>query len=105
MRIMESSFLGITFAAAVLASAGQGAAAEGPTSGPKNDSVDFANHVMPLLSKLGCNQAKCHGSMKGKGGFTLSMFGSNPAEDYSALTRAAWAAVSTRWNHTKAWFC
>ncbi len=53
------------------------------------NSVYFLRDVMPLLNKLGCNQAKCHGSLQGKGGFQLSMFASNPADDYSALTKAA----------------
>ena len=53
------------------------------------NSVFFLRDVMPLLNKLGCNQAKCHGSLQGKGGFQLSMFASNPADDYSALTKAA----------------
>jgi Protein of unknown function (DUF1553)/Protein of unknown function (DUF1549)/Bacterial Ig-like domain (group 2) len=89
MRINGHSFLVITIAFASVASAGPGAATEGPPTGPQNESVDFVNHVMPLLHKLGCNQAKCHGSLKEKSGFALSMFGSNPADDYSALTKAA----------------
>jgi hypothetical protein len=28
---------------------------------------------MPVINKLGCNQAECHGSRKGKGGFGFSM--------------------------------
>jgi hypothetical protein len=89
MNIKESSLLVVTLAVSGLVSAGRDAAAQGPVGGPKNDSVDFVNHVMPLLNKLGCNQAKCHGSLQGKGGFQLSMFGANPADDYSVLTRAA----------------
>jgi hypothetical protein len=89
MGIKGSSFLVLTLAVSGLVLARRDAAAEGPAGGPKNNSVDFVNHVMPLLNKLGCNQAKCHGSLQGKGGFQLSMFGANPADDYSALTRAA----------------
>jgi hypothetical protein len=41
------------------------------------------------VSRLGCNQAACHGSAKGKGGLRLSMFGAEPDFDYEALTRAS----------------
>ena len=30
---------------------------------------DFQKHVIPLLGKLGCSSAKCHGSFQGAGGF------------------------------------
>ena len=33
---------------------------------------DFQKHVVPLLGKLGCSSAKCHGSFQGQGGFRLS---------------------------------
>ena len=36
---------------------------------------DFQRHVVPLLGRLGCNAAKCHGSFQGQGGFRLSLFG------------------------------
>jgi hypothetical protein len=49
--------------------------------------VDFASSVMPLLSRLGCNQTACHGSMRGKGGMKMSMFGGDAAEDWAVLTR------------------
>ena len=52
------------------------------------DSADFLHDVMPLVSRLGCNSAACHGSQKGKGGLTFSMFGADPLADYDALTRA-----------------
>ena len=36
---------------------------------------DFQRHVVPLLGRLGCNSAKCHGSFQGQGDFRLSLFG------------------------------
>ena len=36
---------------------------------------DFQKHVVPLLGRLGCNSATCHGSFQGQGGFQLSLFG------------------------------
>src|SRR5436853_43651 len=49
--------------------------------------VDFERHVMGLLGRTGCNSGSCHGSFQGKGGFRLSLFGYDPAKDFTALTR------------------
>ena len=38
---------------------------------------DFQKHVIPLLGKLGCSSAKCHGSFQGQGDFRLSLFVNN----------------------------
>lgn len=46
---------------------------------------DFQRHVAPLLGRLGCNSAKCHGSFQGKGDFRLSLFGFDFQSDHSAL--------------------
>lgn len=51
--------------------------------------VSFTVDVMPLLGSLGCNATACHGSPAGKGGLRLSMFGADPEQDYTALTRSA----------------
>lgn len=56
----------------------------------KDDSAAFASDVMPLLSRLGCNQSSCHGSAKGKNGLKLSMFGAEPDADYAAVTKSAY---------------
>ncbi len=50
-------------------------------------SIDFAYHVQPLLSKLGCNMGACHASQHGKGGFILSVFGFEPSKDHQAITK------------------
>lgn len=47
---------------------------------------NFANDVVPLLSKFGCNSSGCHGKAEGQNGFKLSVFGFDPAADYQALT-------------------
>src|SRR5215212_6791752 len=60
------------------------------TSVPGQESlerVDFERHVMGLFSKTGCNNASCHGSFQGKGGFRLSLFGFDPDKDFWAVTR------------------
>jgi hypothetical protein len=51
--------------------------------------VHFANDVVPLLSKLGCNSGGCHGKAAGQNGFKLSVFGFDPAADYNALVKEA----------------
>src|SRR5262249_30725137 len=35
----------------------------------------FRNHVIPVLTKIGCNSGACHGALAGKGGFKLSLRG------------------------------
>jgi hypothetical protein len=55
------------------------------------ETVDFERHVMGLFSKAGCNNGSCHGSFQGKGGFRLSLFGYDPAKDFTTLTRDAMA--------------
>lgn len=49
--------------------------------------IGFAEHVSPLLSKLGCNLGACHASQYGKGGFVLSVFGFEPEKDREAIAR------------------
>ncbi len=43
-------------------------------------------HVMPTISKLGCNAGTCHGSAQGKNGFKLSLRGYDPVFDHLSLT-------------------
>ena len=49
----------------------------------------FRNHVIPVLTKAGCNQGACHGALAGKGGFKLTLRGYDPEVDYDTLTRQA----------------
>ena len=51
--------------------------------------VDFANEIVPLLSRLGCNSGGCHGKASGQNGFKLSLFGFDPEFDYDAIVLAA----------------
>jgi len=89
MRRQTVSVSLLTFALAALVSADIDVSAQEPADGSKNGSLHFVNDVMPLLSKFGCNDTKCHGSSKGKSGFKLSMFGSELGEDFAALTKSA----------------
>lgn len=47
----------------------------------------FSRHVVPILSKLGCNAGACHGAVQGKAGFRLSLFGVDPRQDHERLVR------------------
>lgn len=49
--------------------------------------VDFQHDIMPVLTKFGCNSGACHGAAIGRGGFKLSLYGGNSAEDYEAIVR------------------
>ena len=51
--------------------------------------VHFANDIVPLFSKLGCNSGGCHGKASGQNGFKLSVFGFDPEADYNALVKEA----------------
>jgi hypothetical protein len=47
--------------------------------------VSFVREVEPILTKAGCNSGGCHGAQHGRGGFKLSLFGFDPAFDYSQI--------------------
>jgi hypothetical protein len=53
--------------------------------GAKLHEIDFQRHVLPLLSRYGCNAGTCHGSFQGRGGFRLSLFGHSPKADFDAI--------------------
>ncbi len=55
--------------------------------GKEASPVRFRADVMPVLSSVGCNTGKCHGSASGKDGFRLSLFGYDPAGDHFRITR------------------
>lgn len=56
--------------------------------GRATNEIDFDTQVIPVLTKTGCNAAACHGAAAGRGGFYLSLFGSNPTHDYEQIVRA-----------------
>src|SRR5579872_593061 len=47
----------------------------------------FRNDVIPVMTKVGCNQGACHGALAGKSGFKLTLRGYDPDVDYDTLTR------------------
>ncbi|MFO0903765.1 MAG: DUF1549 domain-containing protein [Pirellulales bacterium] len=49
--------------------------------------ISFHLDVMPVFARAGCNTGSCHGAARGKDGFRLSLFGFDPAGDYTRVTR------------------
>jgi len=50
-----------------------------------DETPDFQKHVVPLMSRLGCNGRACHGSFQGAGGLQLSLFGYDFKMDHEGL--------------------
>ena len=46
------------------------------------DPISFDFEVLPTLTRAGCNAGSCHGAAAGRGGFHLSLWGSNPSADH-----------------------
>lgn len=46
---------------------------------------DFRVDILPILISQGCSSAECHGGATGKGGFKLSLFGTDPLQDYRSI--------------------
>lgn len=69
------------------------------TVAPRDDRPwDFAQDVVPILTRAGCNTGNCHGRADGQNGFHLSLFGYDPKGDYEAITRGADGRRITRIN-------
>lgn len=50
--------------------------------------ASFDTEIIPVLTKAGCNAGACHGAAAGRGGFHLSLWGTDPAADYEAIVHA-----------------
>ena len=57
--------------------------------------VGFENEIVRVLTKHGCNTSDCHGSVKGKGGFKLSLNGLQPQTDYGWIVEGGEYQVLT----------
>ncbi|MEN9573249.1 MAG: hypothetical protein RL514_1104 [Verrucomicrobiota bacterium] len=51
--------------------------------------LNFANSIVPIFTKGGCNGGGCHGKSGGQNGFRLSLLGFEPQEDYEYLVKEA----------------
>ena len=49
--------------------------------------VHFANQIVPIFTKYGCNSGGCHGKSGGQNGFRLSLLGFEPSDDYEWLVK------------------
>lgn len=49
--------------------------------------LNFRRDILPILTKGGCNGGGCHGKLGGRGGFHLSLFGFDPANDYDSIVK------------------
>jgi hypothetical protein len=65
--------------------AGHGVRAAEPVDAGEGRRLHFANDIVPLLTRFGCNSGGCHGKASGQNGFKLSLFGFDPAFDHAAL--------------------
>lgn len=76
------SFGSVAMADEVIAPASQRFASKEVSEVP-----NFQQHVVPLLSRMGCNGRACHGSFQGQGGFRLSLFGYDFKLDHEGLAK------------------
>jgi hypothetical protein len=51
--------------------------------------INFANQIVPIFTKAGCNGGGCHGKSAGQNGFRLSLLGFEPTEDFEHLVKEA----------------
>ncbi len=49
--------------------------------------INFANQIVPVFTKFGCNSGGCHGKASGQNGFKLSLLGFEPGEDFEHLVK------------------
>src|SRR5262245_49174343 len=52
----------------------------------KAESPSFRRHVIPLVTRTGCNARECHGAFAGQGGLSLSLFGYDFEKDHQEIT-------------------
>ncbi len=56
-------------------------------AGETQQRISFPNKIVPIFTKLGCNNGACHGKSTGQNGFKLSLLGFEPGEDYEYLVK------------------
>jgi len=55
----------------------------------------FVRDIGGILTKRGCNDSECHGGVKGRGGFRLSVYGIYPREDHKWIVEGGTFRVLT----------
>ncbi len=61
----------------------------------RNRAFQFAWDIGEVLTRRGCNDIACHGSVVGRGGFKLSVDGRYPEEDYNWILKGGIYTVFT----------
>ena len=77
---------------AVITAAAEGATATFPVKiegAGTRQPMNFANQIVPVFTKAGCNSGGCHGKSGGQNGFRLSLLGFEPGEDYEHIVKEA----------------
>ena len=89
MKLLFLFFLTAALAASAEDSSEPKSAGERLGSLQKAESPSFRRHIVPLVSRAGCNGRECHGAFSGQGGFSLSLFGYDFEKDHEEMTRDA----------------
>ena len=84
--ILIVGFLPLLWAAATEGDGGARSTGAGPTAAGAA-TPDFSTEILPLLTRIGCNNGQCHGASGRKAGFALSLRGYDPDSDFDALVR------------------
>ncbi len=84
-RSFLARVMAVFAAACVALSPGGDTLAEDGRDRETTATVDFENDLIPVFTRFGCNTGACHGAAIGRGGFKLSLFGSNPDADHEAI--------------------
>src|SRR5438128_174960 len=84
-NLVISTVLGVL----LVASAAMAAPTTRPIAADGGKPINFANQVVPIFTKTGCNSGGCHGKSGGQNGFALSLLGFVPEMDYAALVKEA----------------
>src|SRR6185437_6612312 len=102
MRSLKFARTAASLASLVVLAVFTSASADGAASAPANtlqtpsqrfsdlsqaSDVSYRRHLIPLLARVGCSARECHGSFQGRGGFQLSLFGSEWEADFAQLTQ------------------
>jgi hypothetical protein len=61
----------------------------GASAAPQEQLLNFANDIVPILTKGSCNSGGCHGKASGQNGFKLSLLGFEPQEDFEHIVKEA----------------
>ncbi|MBP86419.1 MAG: hypothetical protein CMJ64_06850 [Planctomycetaceae bacterium] len=93
LNMLLPTIVGVSTAEEIIPPASQRFSKRDPQAVP-----DFQKHVIPLLGRLGCNSAKCHGSFQGQDDLRLSLFGFDFQSDHTALRADASSAEGPRLN-------